>query len=80
MDYLLSSTFDLSSLQGDKYMYNTRNLHPIQGMDTWILEAREGWSQCNYLATYQNWVTHKSKLEENRTIGKSKENREFSCF
>ena len=67
---LQSLTFDLSSLQNDMYMYNARNLHPIQGMDTIISEAEEGWDQCNYLSTYQNWVKHTTNLKESNTTGK----------
>ena len=67
-----SSTFDLSALQNDRYMYTARDLHPIQGMDTMKNWVEEGWkTQCNYLATYHNWVTHKTKLDENKTIGKA---------
>lgn len=65
-----SSTFELSSLNRDEYMYNTRKLHPIQGMDEWINSTEEGWQQCNYLSTYQNWVKHTSDLKEGRTNGK----------
>lgn len=68
-----SSTFDLSSLQGDKYMYNTRNLHPIQGMDTFVdmqTLIDEGWKQCNYLATYQNWAKLTSDLDKIKDMGK----------
>ena len=68
-----SSTFDLSSLQGDKYMYNTRNLHPIHGMDTFVdmqTLIDEGWKQCNYLATYQNWVKLTSNLDKIHNMSK----------
>ena len=67
-----SSTFDLLALQKHRYMYTARELHPIVGIDSWILEKEEGWNQTNYLATYQNWVTHKSILDKNRTIGERK--------
>ena len=77
-----SSTFDLSSLNKDKYMYNARNLHPIQGMDIWKNVAVETWKQCNYWATYQNWAKHTSKLDENNTMGKiiSKDNRTLILY
>ena len=61
-----SSTFDLQSLEKDKYVYNARSLHPITGMDAYINEAEEGWKQCNYFATYQNWVKHTSNLDEGK--------------
>ena len=63
-----SSTFDLSSLGKNEYMYNTRNLHPIYGMDTWMHD--KGWRQCNYLATYQKWVKHASNLDQGKPKGK----------
>ena len=68
-----SSTFDLSSLQGDKYMYNTRNLHPLQGMDVFRNKdalIEEGWEQCNYLGTYRNWVKRTSNLDKIHNMGK----------
>ena len=61
-----SSTFDLQSLDKDKYVYNARSLHPITGMDAYITEAEEGWKQCNYFATYQNWVKHTSNLDKSQ--------------
>ena len=61
-----SSTFDLQSLEKDKYVYNARSLHPITGMDAYINEAEEGWKQCNYFATYQNWVKRTSNLDEGK--------------
>ena len=72
-----SSTFDISSLQKDKYMYNTRNLHPIIGMDTYMNEEKlriEGWRQCNYLGTFQNWVKRTSNLGKTKSIGKCVKN------
>ena len=72
-----SGTFDLSSLKKGQYMYNTRNLHPIHGMDTFRSKISggkaaytEGWQQCNYMSTYQNWVKHTSNWEERRDQGK----------
>ena len=68
-----SSTFDISSLQKDKYMYNTRNLHPILGMDTAMDEEKlriEGWRPCNYLGTFQNWIKRTSNPEKIEGMGK----------
>ena len=68
-----SSTFDLLSLKGDKYMYNARNLHPIQGMDVFRNKdvlIEEGWEQCNYLGTYRNWVKQATNLKNSKVMGK----------